>query len=96
MGRPTEVDYLTRTRNVCCICSFGEQFDTRMLHEVKRDGVKLKQMLSDIHKVCTETIKLGCTNFWDQDIYYSFQHGEEKLVIYAAENDIDFLFNLLS
>ena len=91
---PTEVDYLTRTRNVCCICSFGEQFDTEMLHEIKHDGVKLKQMLSDIYKICTEAIKLGCTNFWDQDIYYSFQCGEEKTVICAAEDDIDFLFNL--
>ena len=48
LGPPTEVDYLTRTRNVCCICSFGEQFHTGMLHEIKHDSVKHKQMLGDI------------------------------------------------
>ena len=65
-----------------------------MLHEIKHDGVKVKEMFIDIYKVCAEAIKLGCTNFRDQDIYYSFQCGEEKPVICTAEDDIDFLFNL--
>ena len=53
----------------CCICSLGQRFDTAMLQQIKHDCVKLKQMLSDILKVCTEAIKLGCIDFWDQDIY---------------------------
>ena len=94
-GLPTKVDCLTRSRNVCCICSFGQRFDTGMLHEIKHDGVKLKQMLSNIFKVCTEAIKLGCTRFWDQDIYYSATNVDKvKTVICAADDDFDFLFNL--
>ena len=95
LGPPTEVDYLTRSRNVCCICSFGQRFDTVMLNEIKHDDIKLKRMLSDIFKVCTEAIKLGCAHFWDLDINYSFTNvDKEKTVICAVDDDFNFLFNL--
>ena len=66
-----------------------------MLHQIKHDGVKLKQIFCDILKVCTQVIKLGCTNFWDRDMYDSVTNvGEGKTVTCTADNDFDFLFNL--
>ena len=59
-----------------------------MLHEIKHDGVKFKQVLSDIFKVCTEALELGCPIFWDRDIYYSFQSGEEKAIKVALQTMI--------
>ena len=79
LGPLTEVDCLTRTINVCFICSFREQLDTGMLLEIKHDGVKLKQMLSDIFKVCTEAIKLGCTNFGTGTSITVFRAETKKL-----------------
>ena len=66
-----------------------------MLHEIKHDGVKFKQVFSDISKVCTEALELGCPTFWDWDIYYSFQSGEEKAISCTTDDGFDFLFNLL-
>ena len=41
-GPPTELDFLTRTRNICCVCYFSSHFDTSMLHKMKHDAFKLR------------------------------------------------------
>ena len=94
-GPTTELDFLTRTRNICCVCSFPSRFDIGMLHRVKHDTVKLRALFDEVLKVCIEAVRLCCTDFWERDIYYSVTNvNENKTHLCALDNDFDFSFGL--
>ena len=73
-GCQTEMDFIMNIKNYCCICLFDQHFDTGTLHRIKRNAVELRSYYNEIMKVVCEALKLGCLNFWEQDVYYTIQN----------------------
>ena len=91
-GCQTEIDFIRNTKNYCWICQFSSLFDTITLHQIKHDTHKIGSYYGEILKVCEAKI-LGCNDFWDEDVAYSFE-SEGKCEFFNLEDEISFLFYL--
>ena len=94
LGLQTQMDFMlrTKTRNICCICSFPSYFNVEMLKHNRR---QLRAFYDKLLKICVEALRLGCCNFWDRDIYYSVSNFQDDRVIFCnVSDDNDFLFSL--
>ena len=69
-GCQTEIDFITNTKNYCCIFQFSSLFDTIKLHQIKHDRQKIQNYYDEILKVVCEAKKLGCNDFWNEDVVY--------------------------
>ena len=95
LGCQTQMNFVTNTKTYCYICLFSWHFNAGMLHKVKNNTEQLRALYDEILKVCCDALKSGCTNFWDQDFYYSMTNLKEgRVLICSLNNDIYFLFGL--
>ena len=92
-GCQTEIDFITNTKNYCCICQFGSLFDTITLHQIKHDTKKMHSYYGEILKVICEAKILGCNDFLDEDVVYSVK-SKGKCDFFNLEDEISFLFYL--
>ena len=91
----TQINFVTNTKTYCYVCLFSCHFNAGMLHKVKNNTEQLRALYDKILEVCCDALKSGCTNFWDQDFYYSMTNLKEgRVLICSLNNDIYFLFGL--
>ena len=89
-GCQTEIDFITNTKNYCCICQFSSLFDTITLHHIKRATHKIRSYYGEILKVLCEVKILGCNIFWDEDVVYSVE-SEGKCEFFNLKDEISFI-----
>ena len=90
VGCQTEIDFITNTKNYCCIFQFSSLFYTITLHQIKHDRQKIQSYYDEILKVVFEAKILGCNDFWNEDVVYPGE-SEEKCAIFNLQDEMSFL-----
>ena len=63
-GCQTKIDFITNTKNYCCICQFGSSFDTITLHQISMTQRKYVVIMVRSWKLFVKQKYLVIMTFW--------------------------------